>query len=111
MRSDQEKLLDILEACDRIERYVNFGRERFDQDELVQTWFIQNLQVVGEACRSLSSETRELAPNIPWKKVIGMCNVVAHAYFDIDLDVVWSAVSISIPSLKTQIRQLLDLSS
>ena len=68
MRSDREKLLDILEAIDRIERYIIFGRERFEHDELVQTWFVQNLQIIGEACRSLSQNTRELAPPFPENK-------------------------------------------
>ncbi len=108
MRSDREKLLDILEAGDRIERYVAFERERFEQDELVQTWFVQNLQIIGEASHSLSQSTRDLAPNIPWKQIIGMRNVLAHTYFDIDLDIVWTAVSVSIPALKPQINQLLS---
>jgi len=54
MRSDREKLLDILEAIERIEQYAVQGREAFEQNELIQTWFIQNLQVIGEAApRSL----------------------------------------------------------
>ena len=64
MRSNREKLLDILEACDRIDRYVIFGRDRFESDELVQTWFIQSLQIIGEASRALSQPTRDLAPDI-----------------------------------------------
>ena len=92
MRSDREKPLDILEAMDRIERYVVFGKERFETDELVQTWFIQNLQIIGEASRSLSQSTRDLDPTIPWKQIIGMRNILTHAYFEIDLDLVWTAV-------------------
>jgi uncharacterized protein with HEPN domain len=107
MRSDREKLLDILEATDRIERYIVFGRERFERDELVQTWFVQNLQIIGEACRSLSQNTRDLAPAIPWKQIIGMRNILAHTYFDIDFDIVWTAISVNIPELRPQINQLL----
>ena len=51
MRSDSEKLKDILEAIERIERYEVQGREAFEQNELIQTWFIQNLQIIGEASR------------------------------------------------------------
>ena len=64
MRDDREKLHDILEAIERINRYVVLGRERFDTDELVQTWFIQHLQIIGEAARALAQETRELSPNV-----------------------------------------------
>ena len=54
MRDDREKLRDILEAIERIERYAVLGRGRFETDELIQTWFIQHLQIVGEASRALS---------------------------------------------------------
>ena len=108
MRSDREKLLDIMEAMDRIERYVVFGKERFETDELVQTWFIQNLQIIGEASRSLSQSTRDLDPTIPWKQIIGMRNILAHVYFEIDLDLVWTAVYINVPKLKPQIARLLN---
>ncbi len=108
MRDDREKLHDILEAIERINRYVVLGRERFDTDELVQTWFIQHLQIIGEAARALAQETRELSPNIPWKQMIGMRNVLTHHYFEIDLDIVWSAVSVNIPMLQPQIEALLS---
>ncbi|MGB3536261.1 MAG: HepT-like ribonuclease domain-containing protein [Microcoleaceae cyanobacterium] len=54
MRDDPEKLHDILEAIERINRYVVLGRERFETDELVQTWFIQHLQIIGEAAKCFS---------------------------------------------------------
>ncbi len=58
MRDDREKLQDILEAIERIDRYVVQGRQTFEQNELIQTWFTQNLQVIGEASRFLQpSET------------------------------------------------------
>ena len=65
MRSDLEKLLDILEAIERIERYAVQGRSAFEQNELIQTWFTQNLQVIGEAARVLTSEIRSQHPEIP----------------------------------------------
>jgi uncharacterized protein with HEPN domain len=65
MRSDREKLLDILEAIERIDRYAIQGRMAFEQNELIQTWFTQNLQVIGKAARALSSEIRIQHPEIP----------------------------------------------
>jgi len=91
MRSDREKLLDILEAIERIERYAVQGREAFEQNELIQTWFIQNLQVIGEAA-PLSSEIRTQHSDIPWKQIIGMRNILTHNYFEIDSDIVWAVV-------------------
>lgn len=108
MRDDRERLQDILEAIERIERYTVLGRTRFETNELVQSWFIQHLQIIGEASRSLSQPTRDLAPQIPWRQIIGMRNILTHSYFEVDLDIVWAAVSVNIPDLKPQIEGLLS---
>jgi uncharacterized protein with HEPN domain len=106
MRDDREKLQDILEAIERIERYAVQGRQAFEQNELIQTWFTQNLQVIGEASRSLSSATRDQHPEIPWSKMIGMRNILTHNYFEIDLDIVWLAVEQELPNLKPAITAI-----
>ncbi|WP_204151563.1 DUF86 domain-containing protein [Leptolyngbya sp. CCY15150] len=107
MRDDREKLQDILEAIERIDRYAVQGRQAFEQNELIQTWFTQNLQVIGEASRSLSSATRDEHPEIPWSNMIGMRNILTHNYFEIDLDIVWLAVEQELPNLKTAIAAIL----
>lgn len=106
MRSDREKLLDILEAIERIERYAVQGRSAFEQNELIQTWFTHNLQVIGEAARVLTSEIRIQHPEIPWTKIIGMRNILAHNYFEIDFDIVWIVVEQELPSLKQSIANI-----
>ena len=106
MRDDREKLQDILEAIERIDRYVVQGRQTFEQNELIQTWFTQNLQVIGEASRSLSSAIRDQHPEVPWSKIIGMRNILTHNYFEIDLDIVWLAVEQELPSLKQAIAAM-----
>lgn len=107
MRDDREKLYDILEAIERIDRYATLGKERFEEDELVQVWFMQHLQIIGEAARTLSQKTRDVGPNIPWKQIIGMRNILAHTYFEVDLEVVWAAVTVSVPALELEITELL----
>jgi uncharacterized protein with HEPN domain len=47
MRDNREKLYDILEAIERIEKYAIKGREAFEENELIQTWFVQHLQIIG----------------------------------------------------------------
>ncbi len=106
MRSDREKLLDILEAIERIERYAVQGRQAFEQNELIQTWFTQNLQVIGEAARALSSEIRNQYPEVPWTKIIGMRNILTHNYFAIDFDIVWAVVEEELPDLKQAIEHI-----
>jgi uncharacterized protein with HEPN domain len=108
MRNDRERLLDVLEAVERIDRYARKGRETFERDELVQTWFVHNLQIIGESCRAISPELRDAHPEIPWSKIIGMRNILVHDYFGIDTDVVWEAVQRDVPRLEEQIRALAD---
>jgi uncharacterized protein with HEPN domain len=107
MRDDREKLQDILEAIERIDRYAVQGREAFEQNELIQAWFTQNLQIIGEASRSLSSSIRNQYPEIPWTKMIGMRNILTHNYFEIDFDIVWVVVEQELPNLKRDVEAVL----
>lgn len=56
MRDDRERLLDIQEAIERIQKYAERGRETFERDELIQTWILHNLQILGEAARAISAD-------------------------------------------------------
>ena len=107
MRDDTEKLLDIVEAIDRIKKYSSRGRDVFDKDELVQNWIVHNLLVLGEAAAKISDDFRDRNPHIPWPKIIGMRNILVHNYFGIDLDVVWSVTVKDLPALEEDIKKLL----
>lgn len=108
MRDDREKLRDIIEAIERIDRYAVLGRQSFEQDELIQTWFIQHLQIIGEASRVMSTAIREQHPEVPWSQIIGMRNILTHNYFEIDIEVVWSVIERDLPNLKHQIEIILQ---
>ncbi len=107
MRSDSEKLKDILEAIIRIEKYAIQGKTSFEEDELIQTWFVQNLQIIGEASRALSGDFREQHSEMPWSQMIGMRNILVHNYFEIDTEIVWSVIERNLPELKAQIETIL----
>jgi len=107
MRDPKERLRDMLEAIASIERHLHRGKAAFEQDELLQVWFVRNLQIVGEAARALPEDVRALAPEIEWPKMIGMRNVLVHGYFDIDAEIVWNAASRDALALRPRIEQLL----
>jgi len=107
VRDDVQKLLDILEAIERIEKYASKDRDSFNKDELIQSWIVRHLEIIGEACRSLSEEFKCDHPQVEWRAIIGMRNILTHRYFDIDLDVVWQAVEGDLPQLKTKIQSML----
>jgi uncharacterized protein with HEPN domain len=107
VRDPLQRLQDILDAIENIERYARRGREAFENDELIQHWCVRHLQIIGEAVRALPSEVRQSAPDIPWSKITGMRHILVHDSFAIDVDVVWDAVQGDLPKLKEQIEALL----
>lgn len=108
MRDPAERLRDILEAIAAIERHLDMDRAAFERDELRQAWFLRHLQIIGEVGRVLPAEVRGMEPGVPWAKIIGMRNVLVHAYFDIDTEIVWQAVTRDVPALKPAILRLLE---
>ena len=108
MRSDRERLLDIVEAIERIGNQVTRGRSVFIEDVLVQTAVIRWIEIIGEAARAISPELREAHPEIPWRQVVAMRNILVHGYFEVDVDAVWSAIEHDTPKLEAQVRAILD---
>jgi uncharacterized protein with HEPN domain len=107
VRRDRDRLLDIAEAIERIQRHTTAGRASLD-DELVATWVVHNLQILGEAARRLTPELRGANPEVPWPRIIAMRNILVHEYFGIDADALWAAVEKDLPALKLQVARVLD---
>jgi uncharacterized protein with HEPN domain len=107
VRDPRERLEDILEAIHNIQRYTESGRQAFDQDELVQSWCVRHLQIIGEAARALPDETRNSMPEVPWSNIIGMRHVLVHNYFGIDTELVWNVIENQLDRLKTEIELFL----
>jgi uncharacterized protein with HEPN domain len=68
---------------------------------------IRELEIIGEAASKISAETRSQNTSIPWQDISGMRNRLIHAYFDVDLDTVWSTVSRDLPTLKAELEKIL----
>ena len=81
MRDDRVRLGDILEAIERIEKYAGQRRDALYSDELVQTWVVHHLMIIGEACRTLSAEFRAAHSEDVWVLAAGLRNVLVHEYF------------------------------
>ena len=107
MRDDRERLRDVLEAIERIEKYAVRGREALEDEELLQAWVVHHLMIVGEACRALSAEFRTKHPNEVWLLAAGLRNVIVHEYFGIDLDVVWNVIERNLPALRESVQEIL----
>lgn len=83
MRSDRERILDMLESILRISDRVS-TKDAFMDDELVQVWVVDHLEILGEAAGNTSDQLRDRAPEVPWASITAQHNLLVHAYFRID---------------------------
>jgi len=94
---------DILEAIDRIESYTNnLTIDDFSESSLYQDAIVRNLEIIGEAVKSLPKKLIAKYPEIEWKKIAGLRDILIHAYFGIDIEIVWDVVQNKLPELKNQ---------
>lgn len=99
---------DIIESCGKIRRFIaGMNYERFATDERTRDAVIRNIEIIGEAAKNLPDDVIAEAAGIDWRKVRGMRDVLAHAYFGLDTKVVWSTATTKLDELETAVRNLL----
>jgi uncharacterized protein with HEPN domain len=108
-RMDVDFLRDIREAARRIKMYVGaMTYDRFLADIKTQDAVIRNLEIIGEATKSLSTGLCKKYPDVPWKGMAGVRDRLIHHYFGVNLDIVWDIVTIELPPLESQIESILQ---
>jgi uncharacterized protein with HEPN domain len=93
--------------ADAIEAAAKFieGRSRndLDADRMLVFALVRAVEIIGEAASKVSSEGRVALPAVPWSSIVGMRNRLIHAYFDVDLDILWNTVTEALPPLERQV--------
>jgi len=101
-------LNDMLEAISRIEEYTEgYDFEDFINDRKTVDAVLRNLEIIGEASRYVPDEIRSTYPNVPWRRVVGLRNVVIHHYFGVDLGIVWTIIRLQLPELKESVEKII----
>jgi len=101
-------LEDIQQAIEKIERYITgFTYETFQEDEMAVDAVIRNVEIIGEAARNIPDDLRERYPEIPWKQIVGLRHIVAHKYFNVDLEIIWRITTENLPKTKSEILSML----
>jgi len=108
MSKDRLYLESIRDCLDRIAEYTGAGETSFRASRLIQDGVIRNLEVIGEATKNLSRELRDANPDIPWRQIAGMRDVLIHDYLKINLDRVWCTVVNDLPVLDAAVNRLLN---
>jgi uncharacterized protein with HEPN domain len=100
---------DILESIEKIRRYL--GKVSFNEflkNEMLIDAVIRNLEIIGEAAAHISPETRVKYPEIEWKKIVGLRNILIHDYSGIDIEILWDIIQNRLDLLEAKVRQALN---
>jgi len=110
MRDYKLYLDDILEAAKRIEKYTkDLTSEKFEKNNLVIDGVVRNLEIIGEAVKNLPANVKDKHPDIEWKKIAGLRDILAHEYFGIDMKILWDIIENKLPDLKKEVFRLLKI--
>jgi len=106
---DRLRLLDMRDAAEKARRIAT-GRTRadLDSDEILDLALVKAVEIIGEAARHVSEETRALAPEIDWGKIVGMRNNLVHAYWKINYDELWNVITYRLPPLINELNSLIE---
>ena len=101
-------LADIQESCEKALKYTaGMTYTHFVHDDLHFDAVLRNLEIIGEAVKNISEETRQKYPNVKWRKIAGFRDIVAHEYFGVNDETVWDVVENEIPALLAIVKIML----
>lgn len=107
-RDESLYLADIRESCEKVLRFTKgMTYKVFVHDDLHFDAVLRNLEIIGEAVKNISEDTRQKFPQIKWRKIAGFRDIVAHGYFGVNDETVWDIVENEIPVLLTTVRIML----
>jgi uncharacterized protein with HEPN domain len=106
--TDELYLRHIVDAIQKIERYAAVGHDEFIAESLRHDATIRQLEIIGEAAKRLSRQSIGYHPEIPWRQVAGMRDVLIHDYMGVDLERVWNVIVSDLPLLRKAAEELLE---
>jgi uncharacterized protein with HEPN domain len=108
VKGDRLYLHHILDAIHKVEEYVSVGRQAFMSSSHWQDAVIRQLEIIGEATKRLSTKLCSKHPDIPWRRIAGLRDVLIHDYMGVDINAVWEITQQNLPVLKTRVEAILQ---
>ena len=107
MKRDTVYLNHILDSIKKIEEYTKIGKKFFFSEIHWQDATIRQLEIIGEATKRISNETRQSYPEVPWRRMAGLRDILIHEYSGINIKIIWDVITNKIPSLKDTINEII----
>jgi uncharacterized protein with HEPN domain len=102
-----DRLRSIVPVRTSVAQYITGGREAFIHSTLIQDAVLRNLQIIGQSVGRLSETLCEAHPEIDWRSIIGLRNVLVHNYLGINLERIWDIIERDVPDLQHMVAVIL----
>ena len=103
-RDENMYLLDIAESCEKILRFTQgMARQDLMADQKTYDAVVRNLEIIGEAAKHVSDSMRKQISGVEWRKIAGLRDILIHAYFGIDNNILWDIVKNKVPELRASV--------
>ena len=100
---------DMLQSMNRIEEYLGeLNFREFKMNYLVVDAIIRNFEIIGEASKNIPTDILEKYPEIPWRKMYGLRNLIAHEYFGVDYEMIWEIAKNNLPQNRIDLSKIID---
>jgi uncharacterized protein with HEPN domain len=101
---------DIVESCDKIGRYtLGLSFEQFRGSDLIVDAVTRNLELIGEASKAVPDEIRSRYPDVPWRKMTGLRDIVVHGYFRVDVQLLWDVAQRDVPVVRQKVAAIVAI--
>jgi uncharacterized protein with HEPN domain len=103
-------IADIIDAITAIAKYIQgYSYEQFKVDRKTIDAVVRNLEVIGEAVKKLPDDLKNKEPEIEWRKIAGLRDILIHEYFGVDTEIIWDVIKNKLESLKRVVDSLANL--